>query len=150
MNSADLHPTELPNRWRKRQGQAGFSWTRILIVLVIIVLAALALPNFFTARLTMSKNACFENLNAIAAAKEEYAARHKLQPGDTIHLTNLGSSSFLKIIPTCPVDGQYQALMKVGEPPACSLEMHNYQAWTNYNAEQKRASQGGRFKWPFR
>ncbi|HZV36220.1 MAG TPA: prepilin-type N-terminal cleavage/methylation domain-containing protein, partial [Verrucomicrobiae bacterium] len=54
--------------------KAGFTLIEIMIVVAIIgLLAAIAIPNFVHARTTAQQNACINNLRQIDGAKQEWA-----------------------------------------------------------------------------
>ena len=58
----------------KNTSQAGFTLVEIMIVVAIIgLLAAIAIPNFVRARTTSQMNACINNLRQIDAAIQQWA-----------------------------------------------------------------------------
>jgi prepilin-type N-terminal cleavage/methylation domain-containing protein len=57
-----------------RQSRNGFTLVEIMIVVALIaLLAAIAIPNFVRARTTSQRNACINNLRQIDAAKQQWA-----------------------------------------------------------------------------
>jgi len=105
--------------------KAGFTLVEIMIVVAIIgLLAAIAIPNFVKARATSQANACINNLRQIDAAANQFALEKGKKTGDAITLATdltpyikLNSSG---VIPPCPAGGTY-TLATVGAAPACSL-----------------------------
>ena len=105
--------------------KAGFTLVEIMIVVAIIgLLAAIAIPNFVKSRATSQANACINNLRQIDAAANQFALEKGKKTGDAITLATdltpyikLNSSG---VIPPCPAGGTY-TLATVGAAPACSL-----------------------------
>jgi len=82
----------------------GFTLVEIMIVVMIIgLLAAIALPGFARARRSAQTNACINNLRQIESAKDQYAIEGGLVGGAAVSQT--GITPFLKAFPVCPVGG---------------------------------------------
>lgn len=92
----------------------GFTLVEIMIVVAIIgLLAAIAIPSFMRARLTAQQNACINNLRQIEAAKDQFALENGLTNAapitgadDTARFTALvsagASTGYIKQFPLCP------------------------------------------------
>src|SRR5262245_39752256 len=107
----------------KTNRNAGFTLVEIMIVVAIIgLLAAIAIPNFVKARTSAQKNACINNLRQIDGAIEQWALEQKQKQGATI--TTTGTPSILdylkgNLMPTCPADNSAYTITTVGVNPAC-------------------------------
>jgi len=101
--------------------KAGFTLVEIMIVVGVIgLLAALAVPNFVRARASSRRSVCIANLKKISEAKTTWAMERNRSNTDTPNDTDLfGPENYLRARPNCPAGGSY-ALEKVALLPTCS------------------------------
>jgi prepilin-type N-terminal cleavage/methylation domain-containing protein len=117
----------------KQSRKAGFTLVEIMIVVAIIgLLAAIAIPNFVKARATSQQNACINNMRQITAAVNEWALETGQQTGSTAcagaqSVFQPDLSPYIQLnsnssIPPCPASGTY-TVANVGVLPqvTCSL-----------------------------
>lgn len=109
------------NLIRKARAERGFTLVEIMIVVLIIgILLAIAVPNFVKARESSRAKSCVANLKQIDAAVEQWAMDNKKADGDTCNWADI-VPNYLKSQPSCPSGGTYQAPFTVGQPPTCSI-----------------------------
>ena len=78
-----------------------FTLVEIMIVVAIIaILAAIAIPNFIRYRKTSQMNACISNLTAIRDAAEQ----SKLEGHGVADADLFGQDKYIKVKPNCPGD----------------------------------------------
>jgi prepilin-type N-terminal cleavage/methylation domain-containing protein len=103
-----------------KKARHGFTLVEIMIVVLIIgILLAIAVPNFIKARESSRTKACVANLKQIDSAKEQYAMDNKLNDGDAIPAGALwAAGGYIKSQPECPSNGTY-TVAAVGTDPSC-------------------------------
>jgi prepilin-type N-terminal cleavage/methylation domain-containing protein len=121
--------------------RAGFTLVEIMIVVAIIgLLAAIAIPNFVQARKTSQTNACLNNLRQIDGAKQQWALENGKQSADVPALADIqvylgrGTAGSVQNL-YCPINatknpGDGYNINAVGTAPDCA----NWDA-VNHNAK---------------
>ena len=112
---------------RTKVGVVGFTLVEIMIVIAIIgLLAAIAIPNYVKARSNAQANACINNLRQIDTAVQQFSIEANKRVGDVINYPT-DITAYIKLnsagaIPPCPAGGIY-SLTTVGTMPSalCSL-----------------------------
>ena len=107
----------------KSSRKAGFTLVEIMIVVAIIgLLAAIAIPNFIKARTTSQKNACINNLRQIDGAIQQWALENKKDPAAGVKFTDI--SGYLKNSVICPAGGtafsDSYTIVDVQTKPVCA------------------------------
>jgi prepilin-type N-terminal cleavage/methylation domain-containing protein len=103
----------------------GFTLVEIMLVVALIsMLAAIAIPNFVKARAPAQANACINNLRQMETALQEYAMDSKLPSNAAYALDDL--KPYLRLsnggeLPPCPGGGVYLAGTTVTNSPTCSF-----------------------------
>ena len=85
--------------------RGGFTLVELMIVVAILgLLAAMALPSFSSARVKSMRNTCISHLTQVSGAKDQYALSHNgtapTAVGDLI-------PDIIRHLPVCPAGGSY-------------------------------------------
>ena len=103
-----------------RRREQGFTLVEIMIVVLIIgILLAIAVPSFMNARERSRTNACRSNLRQIQAAKEQWAMANNRGPTATPDWEDL-VPDFMQQRPNCPSGGTY-TIGNMSTNPTCSI-----------------------------
>jgi prepilin-type N-terminal cleavage/methylation domain-containing protein len=107
--------------------KAGFTLVEIMIVVTIIgLLAAIAIPSFVRARARSQATACINNMRQLDAAIQQLSLAKGLSAGATINFPD-DLTPYIKLntngsLPPCPASGTYIPQL-IGNIPSvlCSL-----------------------------
>ncbi len=109
--------------FRPNTKKAGFTLVEIMIVVLIIgILLAIAIPNFVSAREASRAKACVGNLKQLDSASQQFAMDNKksstyvMTAGDFTGL----APTYLHAMPSCPEGGTYTQGANLGFYPQCS------------------------------
>ena len=93
----------------------------MIVVTIIGLLAAIAIPNFLRARGTSQQNVCINNLRQVSAAVQQWALETKSGPSSVVTADDVLSYTKSQLV--CPAGGTTFAnsykVTTVAEQPVC-------------------------------
>mgnify|MGYP001585308275 CR=1 FL=1 len=96
----------------------------MIVVAIIGLLAAIAIPNFVKTRTMAQQKACIKNLNTLEAAKQMWGVELGKTDGALPAESDLiGSTLYIKQMPSCPGGGAY-TLNAIGQAATCNIAGH--------------------------
>ena len=114
----------MPVRHLLQRRISGFTLVEIMIVVAIIgIIIAIAIPGFMRAREVSRATSCQENLIKIEGAVDGYALEYDLTDGTVLSGgwdVLVSKTLYLKKTPRCRGGGTYVTAFTVGTAPTCS------------------------------
>ena len=114
---------------RTNNGSSGFTLVEIMIVIAVVaLLAAIAIPSFIRSRSVAQATACINNLKQIESACQQISITKNLANGAAISL-DTDVTPYIKLnsagsVPPCPASGDYY-ILPVGANPQSQCSLSN-------------------------
>jgi prepilin-type N-terminal cleavage/methylation domain-containing protein len=112
---------------QNKSASKAFTLIEIMVVVAVIgILLAIAIPSLVKARTLSQTKTCMANMRQLDSAITTWAVENNKSLGDTIETAAfIGATNYLRQMPLCPAGGAYN-FDSVGANPqvTCSLPGH--------------------------
>jgi prepilin-type N-terminal cleavage/methylation domain-containing protein len=109
------------NEMKMKMKRSGFTLVEIMIVVAIIaLLAAIAVPSFMSARTKSMQSSCLNNLRLIDGAMQQYALDYSNTVATTMAQL-VGTNGYIKDTPVCKAGGAYTLPANLSAKTSCSV-----------------------------
>ncbi len=109
-----------------RKLDPGFTLVEIMIVVAIIgLLAAIAIPNFVKARNNSLANACIDNLRQIDSATQQWALEQGKKDSEAADPAQVAEYIRSQKIPDCPTGAKYEWAVNLSTLPSINCPVGN-------------------------
>ena len=109
---------------RQVSSNKGFTLVEMMIVILIIaVIMAIAVPSLMRARETAAAKSCIANLRRIDQAKEQFAMECGKKTADTVEWSDV-VPVYIRSRPSCPLAPTY-TIGLIGANPTCPVVGHD-------------------------
>lgn len=92
----------------------------MIVVMVIGILMAIAVPNWIRARERSRTESCYANMREIEHAKQRFAIENKLSGTAPVSAAEIAPEFLKNAMPLCPSAGTY-TIGTVDATPSCSI-----------------------------
>ena len=111
---------------KHRRINQGFTLVEIMIVVAIIgLLAAIAIPNFVKARNNSLANACIDNLRQIDSATQQWALEQGKKDSEEADPAQVAEYIRSQKIPDCPTGEKYEWAVNLSTIPSIKCPVGN-------------------------
>jgi prepilin-type N-terminal cleavage/methylation domain-containing protein len=102
----------------------GFTLVEIMVVTgIIVLLTAIAIPNYVRSRDASQAGSCINNLRLIDSAKHQWAVENGKTDTDLPDASDVALYMKNNLFPSCPANGTY-TLNIMNTDPTCNLKGH--------------------------